>query len=141
MKLKKDGTPAKKPGRKPDPNKPPKVPGPGRKAPRPHVWVSGPDEYRHTMYMPWLKAKAQANFRGETWKLTFDEFYSLWKDDWSKRGRKAEDMCMTRNDPNGAWDYKNTLIITRHEHLKRQGEMRKLYEESNFYKLYKSRKA
>lgn len=93
----------------------------GRSGPRPHVWVCGPDEYKHSMYMPFLRSKAQANYRGEPWELSFDQFYELWKDEWPNRGRKPDDICMTRNDPDSAWDTSNTILITRSEHLKRQG--------------------
>lgn len=123
MRLKKDGTPAKKPGRKPDPTKV-KIPGPGRSGPRPHVWHSGPDEFKHSMYMPWMRSKAQANFRNEVWSMTFEEFYELWKDQWHERGRGPDDVCMTRNDPDGPWDKANTIIVTRYEHLLRQSSHR-----------------
>lgn len=127
MRLKKDGTPAKKPGRKPDPNKVKKV-GPGRYGPRPHVWVCGPDEYKHSMYMPWMRAKAQANFRNEGWDLTFEQFYELWKNDWSNRGRQPDNMCMTRDDYAGAWCLDNVRVVTRREHLqKQQGARRDPY--------------
>lgn len=121
MRLKKDGTPAKKPGRKVDPNKPVKIKR-GRKGPRPHVWKCGDDEYKHSMYEPWMKARAQANFRKETWTLTFEEYYDLWKEDWNHRGRGSDDICMTRKDVDGAWDKKNTILMTRKEHLKRCGK-------------------
>lgn len=118
--LKKDGTPAKKPGRKPDPNKPIKLKR-GRKGPRPHVWKCGADEYKHSMYEPWMKSKAQANFRKEEWNLTFEEYYTLWKDEWPNRGRSGDSMCMTRQDFDGPWDSKNAVIMSRKEHLKRSG--------------------
>lgn len=93
----------------------------GRTGPRPHVWMCGPDEYKHSMYMPWMRAKAQARFRNEDWSMSFEEFYELWKIEWPNRGRKPDDICMTRDDPDGAWDVDNTILITRSEHLKRQG--------------------
>ena len=138
-KIKKDGTPALPPGRKPDPNKY-RSPGQGkgRKGPRPHTWIIGPDDpYKHSMYLPWLKAKAQANFRDEEWELTFEEYYTLWKDEWPNRGRAAEQMCMSRKDFDGAWSIDNAIIINRHEHLKLQGLMRK--EQSMSYKPRKSK--
>jgi hypothetical protein len=91
---------------------------------RPHTWLSGPDEFRHSLYIPWLKAKAQASFRKEEWTLTFEEWFDLWKDCWHKRGRGAEDLCMTRADFDGVWSRENTVIRIRREHLKIQGEMR-----------------
>lgn len=103
-----------------------------RNAPRPQVWVIGADagEYKHSMYLPWLRARAQANFRKEPWTLTFEEFYEMWKDLWPQRGRKSEDYCMTREDPEGTWDKDNTVVITRLEQLKRQGFYRKKTDES-----------
>jgi len=96
-----------------------------RRAPRPNVWVVGPDEDRHRMYQPWLVSKAQANFRGEEWALEFEEYYQLWKNDWDNRGRQPDDMCMTRIDKEGAWAVGNVHVITRREHLIEQGRSRK----------------
>lgn len=123
-KTKKDGSLAMKPGRKPDPDKVRREPMFYKGVPRPHVWKSGTDEYRHKMYTPWMRARAQANFRGEEWALSFNEFYELWKDEWPNRGRAPDDICMTRDDFDGPWDTKNTFLLTRKEHLKRQGEAR-----------------
>lgn len=92
-----------------------------RGKPRPHTWKCGPDEYKHSMYWPWQKMRAQAVFRGEEFTLEFEDFYNLWKDDWDNRGRKATNMCLTRREPNGVWSKENTILITRQEHLERQG--------------------
>ncbi|CAB4153692.1 hypothetical protein UFOVP641_18 [uncultured Caudovirales phage] len=88
---------------------------------RPHTWISGPDEYKHSMYWPWQLMKAQATFREEEFDLPFEEFYLLWKDHWYNRGRKADNMCLSRSNPNGPWNKENAEIITRQEHLRRQG--------------------
>lgn len=100
--------------------------------PRPESWLSGPDEFRHSLYIPWLKAKAQANFRKEEWTLTFDEWFEMWKDSWHLRGRAAEDICMTRYDSGGAWSADNTILMTRREHLKIQGHMRGFSDNENY---------
>ena len=97
----------------------------GNYPPRPHSWKSGPDEFRHSLYVPWLKAKAQANFRKEEWTLTFDEWFDLWKDDWHKRGRKADNICMTRLDYDKPWSADNTVLMSRREQLVLQGENRR----------------
>lgn len=123
MRLKKDGTPAKKPGRKPDPNKAPKRPPTFTKGVvRPHVWLVGPDEYKHKMYQPWLVAKAQANFRGEEWDLSFEDYYEAWNGLWDQRGRLSDELCMTRIDYEGAWEKSNIEIITRKQHCGKQKE-------------------
>lgn len=116
--LKKDGTPREKPGRKSTP----KVKSTFvRRAPRPHIWITGPNEFKHDMYHPWQVSKAQANFRKEGWTLTFDEFFELWRGHWHNRGREPDNMCMTRKDKNDAWSQDNVEIITRKEHLQNQG--------------------
>ena len=125
---KKDGTPAKPPGRKLDPNKPPKVRSPGygkgRRGPRPHVWKCGPDESKHEMYTPWMRAKAQANFRNEGWDMSFEEYHAMWEPFWSQRGRGADDVCMSRKDYGKPWTVDNCMIVSRREHLKIQGGYR-----------------
>ena len=122
--IKKDGTPKKKPGRQAKP----KVPSTFvRRAPRPHIWKVGPDEERHRMYQPWLLSRAQANFRGEEFTLDFEQYYQMWRHDWDNRGRKPDNMCMTRIDKSGPWSADNTHVITRKEHLQAQGRARKGY--------------
>lgn len=95
-----------------------------RGKPRPHTWKCGPDEFKHSMYWPWQKMKAQANFRKEGFELEFEEFYELWKDHWDKRGRLPDSYCLTRKNPNKPWSKKNIELVTRLEHLKRQGFVR-----------------
>lgn len=98
----------------------------GKGKERPQRWLIGADagSFKHSLYHPWQKARAQANFRSEEWELSFEDFFDLWKDDWHNRGRKPENMCMTRLDFELPWDRKNTVIITRHEHLKKQNAQR-----------------
>ena len=109
----------------------PKSPLKGRKYPE--KWISGSDAYKHSMYMPWLRAKAQANFRSEGWDLSFEQFYELWKDDWNNRGRQPDNVCMGRKDYDEAWTVANTEVITRAQHLDRQRQLRRS-EGSSYYK-------
>lgn len=83
---------------------------------RPSAWIVK-DPEQHRKYMPFLRARAQANYRGEKWSLTFDQFAALWGDLWDLRGRASTDYCMTREDPEGPWDTKNARVITRSESL------------------------
>lgn len=96
-----------------------------RTDPRPYIWVTGPDPQKHDMYIAWGRSRAQAHFRGEEWHLTFDEYYTMWLPEWHNRGRQPEDVCMTRKIDAGAWELNNVEIITRREHLQRQGFSRK----------------
>lgn len=90
----------------------------------PHVWKHGPDPFVHEVHIGYLKAKAQAQFRKEEWLLEFEDYFKMWKDDWNNRGRGADNVCMTRKDPEGPWDTNNAYIITRKEHLAEQGRQR-----------------
>lgn len=96
-----------------------------RSAPRPEVWVTGPDPRKHDIYTAWAKSRAQAHFRCEGWELTFDEYYAMWDPHWENRGRKPESMCMTRYDSSQPWNTKNARIVTRLEHLQGNGFSRK----------------
>jgi hypothetical protein len=107
--------------------KPERIPKPkGRKGPRPHVWIVGPDEYKHQMYTPWQKMKAQANFRGEEFDLDFEPFYNMWNGYWHQRGRKGDDLVMTRIDWEKAWHKDNIVLITRTEQCQRQGMYKRM---------------
>ena len=43
----------------------------------------------------------------------------MWKDQWHNRGRRPDDVCMTRIDDEGAWSQDNTMIISRKEHFQK----------------------
>ena len=92
-----------------------------RGVPRPHQWCTGPDPFKHSMYWPFQAHQAQAKFRGDEHTLTFEEFFEIWKDHWHERGRQAECICLTRKNPSGPWSKENCELVTRQEHLERQG--------------------
>lgn len=89
--------------------------------PRPHVWKSGPDPIEHKKYLNWIQQKNQAQFRKEPWELTFETWKEIWGDDYQYKGRASQDLCMTRRDDQGAWTRDNVEIVTRREHVIRQG--------------------
>jgi hypothetical protein len=137
--LKKDGTPARKPGKPADPNRVPRpktAKGFGKGVERPHVWIIGADHYKHQMYHPWQAARAQANYRGEHWDLSFEEYYQAWNGLWDQRGRDTDDLCMTRIDYEAPWTQTNITIITRREHCQKQ----KAYQHAmGYFRNYKRR--
>jgi hypothetical protein len=114
-----------KPGRKADPNRPPRQ-GPKftKGVQRPHVWMH-PDPEVHAKYHPWQMAKAQAVFRQEPWDLSFEDYCNIWQNDWHNRGRTPDSVCLTRRDEDIGWDFENVEIITRAEHFRRGAERRK----------------
>jgi hypothetical protein len=86
--------------------------------PRPHTWLTGPDETRHNQYNAFLRQRAQANYRSEVWSMTFEEFESIWGDRWHKRGRGSADLCMSRRDYDQPWSVANCCIMSRGEHVR-----------------------
>lgn len=89
---------------------------------KPQRWVTGPDPELHKMYIPFLKQKAQAQFRGELWELTFDQWVAIWAGRFDQRGRAVDDLCMMQDDPEGGWTETNAIVVTRREQLFRQGK-------------------
>lgn len=87
---------------------------------RPLVWKSGPDPVLHQQYAAWSQCRAQANYRGEAWQLTFEEYQEIWQGSWHLRGRTKNTLCMSRLDSELPWDRSNSQLITRREHNLRQ---------------------
>lgn len=95
-------------------------PRPHTRGPRPHTWLAGPDEINHRLYTDCQRARAQANFRNEGWTITEQEYIDLWRQDdrYLRKGRKLEDLCLTRIDRTKPWSTDNVEIITREKHFK-----------------------
>ena len=91
---------------------------------RPHKWKTGPDPVTHAKYNNWIQQRNQANYRREPWQLTFEQWCAVWGDDWHRKGRGAQDLCMTRIDPSQAWHPDNVMLITRRDHVFRQDQFR-----------------
>jgi len=112
----------------------------GGRGPRPHVWICGPDEYKHQMYIPFLKAKAQAKFREEPWELEFEDYFTIWNGYWADRGRDRDSLCMTRKDWSDSWSKDNIILVTRLEHCQRQAaNSRRVWAAKGLPRKYKSK--
>ena len=97
-----------------------------RQGPRPHVWVSGPDPFRHKQHIAFLRQKAQANFRDEGWQFTFEQWLAVWGDLIEYRGRQKGSMTMVRIDYEKPWSPENARIVDRKEHSRVQLEVTRL---------------
>ena len=88
---------------------------------RPHVWIIGSDVVDHKLYIACQRAKAQAKYRQEVWLITEIEYIKLWRtdDQYLKKGRGIDDLCLTRKDFDLDWTLDNVEIISRHDHYKR----------------------
>ena len=93
----------------------------GRKlGPYPHTWRSGPDEINHRLYIDCQRARAQANYRGEVWTITEQEYIDLWRTDdrYKKKGRTVNSICLSKIDQDLDWTLDNVHFVTRQEHFK-----------------------
>ena len=86
------------------------------KGARPHTWKVGPDPVLHQKHCAYRQQKNQAQWRGETWLLSFETWCALWGDLWSQRGRTGDCYCLTRIDYAQAWVLSNIQVITRRAH-------------------------
>lgn len=94
------------------------TPGRGRKV-NPDTWCTGPDPVVRDKYYAWMRHKSQSRYRGESHSLTFEQWQSLWtNENWAKRGRKIEDLCIARLDWSDGWHDHNVAIMTRKQHFK-----------------------
>ena len=97
--------------------------------PRPHTWLAGPDPLRHEQYKSWLQKRNQAQWRGETWQLTFDDFCEIWGTQWSRAGRWRDCLQMMRRDFDQPWSRANVDIVDRDQFHQRQAQRRQQLRE------------
>lgn len=90
----------------------------------PHTWLSGPDPVDHKLYTDCLRARAQANFRGEGWEISEQEYIDLWRseDRYKSKGRSTGCLCLVRIDLEKAWTLDNVHIVERVKHFRRSGK-------------------
>lgn len=67
----------------------------------------------HKMYRCYSQQKNQAQWRGEVWEISFDDYRTAWWDKWENRGRKAHNYVMFRLDITEPWTMDNTTIISK----------------------------
>jgi hypothetical protein len=85
---------------------------------QPQQWHTGKDPVTHEKYYAFLKHRAQAKFRGETYQLTWPEWRKLWsRKYWSKRGRSPRSICLSMKDKTQGWCVGNLKFRQRGEHM------------------------
>jgi hypothetical protein len=85
----------------------------------------------HRLYTDCQRARAQAKYRGESWTITEEQYIAIWRkdDQYLKKGRGPNDLCLTMCDPELGWHLDNVEIIDRLVHYKNQGLMRRQHRE------------
>ena len=94
--------------------------------PRPQTWKHGPSQALKDLNMAFLRARAQAKYRGEEWRLTFDEFRDKWAGRYPETGIQSHCIVMVRSDPQGAWSFANTELMRRGDNQARMAQLKRM---------------
>ena len=79
---------------------------------------------RHAQYDAWLKARAQAHYRGEQYLITFEDWVELWGDNWSRRGRGADCLMLMKRRWAEPWTKRNAHLVDRPTFHARQAKIK-----------------
>lgn len=80
---------------------------------RPDMWKSGPDPRIHEYFRVFLQHRNQANWRQESYELSWEQWFEIWADKIEQRGRKSGQYYMTRIDNDLSWNKDNVRIKQR----------------------------
>ena len=94
--------------------------------PRPDLWKTGPDPKLKHLRRRWLRAKNQARFWSQTWRLTWEQYKAIWVGHTDQLGRTTESLNLVRRDTTRGWTLKNVHLMNRGEamHRKTRGRSR-----------------
>ena len=86
--------------------------------PRPGAWKY-PNPFDHARHSPYLRAKAQCDFRKEEFLLSFEDWCAFWSTPelWKRRGRARTNLSLIRIDPEKPWHRDNCCIVERQTQL------------------------
>ena len=81
------------------------------------TYVSDFDNERRVAF---VRARSQVWHRDQEWDLTWEDFQAFWRTPkrWAQRGRKVDDLVLTRYDWGKSWNRLNCCIITRENSLR-----------------------
>jgi len=70
---------------------------------------------RHDQHWAYMRKRAQAKYRGESWTLTIDEWFALWdtSGQWHNRGRHPHASAVFMRDPERGWHVWNVEVCDR----------------------------
>lgn len=99
------------------------------------------DKFTWDRRLSWIRAKCQAEYRGERWDLTFEDYCVFWctEQRFYRKGRDIQAWVLTRYDYQGPWNRENCCILLRENQLKVSVAQRfgrpweKFYKEAIWY--------
>lgn len=68
----------------------------------------------------YLAQRRMALRRGIEWLFTFETWWEMWKDLFYLRGRRRDNLCMSRFGDSGPYSPTNVEIIPKHENDRRR---------------------
>ena len=85
----------------------------------PELWKSGRCPVRHKLWLECQRNRAQAKYRGQVWEIDEETFIELWMQDdrYKQRGRRGDDLCMTRINKTLPWTKHNVQFLSRKAHF------------------------
>ena len=87
-----------------------------KKTRKPRIWARRhKDLFEHARYIPFLRARAQCNFRHEEFELTFEDWCAFWSTPelWQRRGRDSGSLSLMRIDWERPWSRENCCLMNR----------------------------
>ena len=88
--------------------------------PRPHLWKTGPDPELKHLRRRWLRAKNQAKFWSQAWRLTWEQYRAIWSGHTDQLGRTRENLNLVRRDTTKGWTTRNVHLMNRGEAMLRK---------------------
>lgn len=86
---------------------------------RPLVYNHFDNEFDRARHLAFVRSRAQADYRGEIWELTYEDWSEFWPDPetFERRGRSSDSLCLTRYDEELPWTRSNTVQLSRRDCL------------------------
>ena len=88
--------------------------------PRPDLWLTGPDPELKHLRRRWLRAKNQAKFWSQEWRLTWEQYRDIWVGHIDQLGRTTDSLNLVRRDTTRGWTLKNVHLMNRLEAMLRK---------------------
>jgi len=77
-----------------------------------------PKTFERSRRLAFQRHRAQCRFRGEAYAITEEYWNLIWSEElFTRRGMRADCLCLVRRDTNKPWAQGNLTVITRQQQL------------------------
>lgn len=76
------------------------------------------DPVLYALKRSWFCSKNQAKYRGQIWRIDFDDYAHIWLKDnrYLNKGRGSDSYHLARKDRSKPWTTANVYVVKRGEH-------------------------